>query len=102
MSFFNRYVVAWCVALWALAIPVRAQAPPNPGVSPASAQALISDQAPANIRAWNRTLAVLRTTLGSTTAQQRADVASARIESALDRLSPDEIRYSVVQVGADR
>jgi small-conductance mechanosensitive channel len=45
---------------------------------------------------------VFRSSLGSATAQQRADAASARIESAIERLSPDEIRYSVVEVGGDR
>jgi small-conductance mechanosensitive channel len=102
MIFLNRYVVAWWVALGAVAVPVRAQTPDNPAAAPASAQALVSDQVPANITAWNRTLAVLRTSLGSSTAQQRADAASARIESAIERLSPDEIRYSVVEVGSDR
>jgi small-conductance mechanosensitive channel len=94
------YVVACSVAL-TVAVEARSQAP-SPPESPASAQVLVSDQAPANVTAWNRTLAVLRTSLGSTTAQQRAEAASARIESAIERLSPDDIRYSVVQVGGDR
>jgi small-conductance mechanosensitive channel len=101
MSLLHRYVVACCVVVGATA-PAAAQTAPDPAASPPSAQALVSDQAPANVTAWNRTLAVFRTSLGSSSPQQRAEAASARIESAIERLSPDDIRYSVVQVGGDR
>jgi small-conductance mechanosensitive channel len=97
MSFLTKCVLICFVALGATALPVHGQ--PDPA---ASARALVSDQVPATIIAWNRELAVLRTSLGSTSAQQRAAAASARIESAIERLSPDEIRYSVVEVGSDR
>jgi len=97
---FTRLIVICVVALGATALPALAQqTPPAP---PASAKGLVSDQIPATVTAWNRTLAVLRTSLGSTTAEQRAAAASARIQSALERLSPDDIRYSVVEVGGDR
>lgn len=100
-SFFIRHVLKALVALGAIALPVHAQTPASPATAPPS-QVLVSDQAPANITAWNRPLAVLRSSLGSTTAQQRADAASARIEAAIERMSPDEVHYSVVEVGSDR
>jgi small-conductance mechanosensitive channel len=95
------WTVVVCSVALTLAVDARAQAP-APAAPPASTQALLSDQAPATVTAWNRTLAVLRTSLGSSTAEQRAEAASARIEAAIERLSPDDIRYSVVQVGSDR
>jgi len=87
------YVIISLAALAATVIPARAQPDPS-----SSARALASDQVPATVTAWNRPLAVLRTSLGSTTAEQRAAAASARIESAIERLSPDEVRYSVVPI----
>ena len=57
---------------------------------------------PASLIVWNRTLAEFRAPFASSTPQQRAAAASARIESALERLDPDEIRYTIAQAGADR
>jgi small-conductance mechanosensitive channel len=62
----------------------------------------MSDQRPATLTVWNRTLAVFRTSLGSSAPSLRADAAGARVTSAIERLSPDEIRYSLVEVGNDR
>lgn len=102
MSFLIRRILTVLAAVGATVLPVRAQAPADAAAPPASVQVLLTDQGPATVRAWNRTLAVFRSSLGSVTPPQRAAAASARIESALDRLSPDEIRYSVVEVGSDR
>jgi small-conductance mechanosensitive channel len=99
-------ILTWCALVSCLAsgmvtANVRAQTPSNPsGLAPG--EEALSDHPPASLAVWNRTLAVFRRSLGSSTPQQRADAATARIESALDRLSPEEIRYSVVQVGHDR
>src|SRR5262245_9050511 len=90
-----------CLALGMVTAGVRAQTPSSPAAL-AATEEVISDQPPASLAVWNRTLAVFRRSLGSSDPQQRADAASARIESALDRLSPDEIRYSIVQLGRDR
>lgn len=100
-SSFTRFVVICAVMFGAIAVPVRAQTPVAPPSSPAS-QSLVSDQAPANVTAWNRVLAVFRTSFGSSTAQQRADASSARIDAAIERLSPDNLQYSVVEVGGYR
>src|SRR5262245_10749772 len=101
-------ILKWCVPVLCLAsgmvtVDARAQAPSTPAASaPSTSEEVISDQPPATLTVWNRTLAVFRKPLGSSTPQQRADAASARIDAALDRLSPREIQYSVVQVGRDR
>ena len=103
MHFSVRCALLCCVTLLATAgAPVGAQAPPNQPALSASTQALASDQLPSNVDVWNRTIAVFRTSLGSSTPRQRADAATARIEAGIQRLSPDEIQYSVVQVGNDR
>ena len=92
-----------CMGLVAVTADVRAQAPTAPAASQPSAQSVLpSQQAPATVMVWNRALAVFRTSLRSTTPRHRADAATARLEPAITQLSPDEIRYSVVQVGADR
>jgi small-conductance mechanosensitive channel len=101
MSFHIKFVVC-CAALVMVGVDVRAQPPSTPADSASSTQALVSEQRSANLAVWNRTFAVFRRSLGASAPQERADAAAARIEPALEHLSPDQIRYSVVQVGGDR
>ena len=101
MRILNWYALVSCLVSATVTANVRAQTPSSPAAG-APGEEVISDQRPATLAVWNRTLAVFRRSLGSSDPQQRADAASARIESALDRLAPDEIRYSVVQLGRDR
>jgi small-conductance mechanosensitive channel len=67
----------------------------------APAVAAIND-APASLVVWNRTLALFRTALGGASPRERTSAAAARVEAALDRLTPADVRANTVQLGDDR
>ncbi len=99
---FLRTCVVLCF-LAASALEARAQDQPPPAAVPAPpTQAVLSEQVPATLMVWNRPIAVFRAPFGSISPEQRADAASARIEAALDRLIPEEIRYTIAELGDDR
>ena len=99
---FLRACVVLCF-LAASALEARAQDQPPPAAVPAPpTQTVLSEQVPATLMVWNRPLAVFRAPFGSNSPKQRADAASARIEAALDRLIPEEIRYTSAELGGER
>ncbi len=101
MRFFRMCVVLCFLA--ASALEARAQDQPPPAAVPAPpTQAVLSEQVPATLMVWNRPIAVFRAPFGSNSPKQRTETASARIEAALDRLVPEEIRYTIAELGADR
>ncbi len=87
-----------------LSMSTHAQVPAAPGAGPSTqpSAASLSDHAPATLEVWNRTLAVFRVQLNDATPEQRAAAASARIDAALDRLIPDQIRVAEVQLASER
>jgi small-conductance mechanosensitive channel len=92
-----RIALAFCILGWPVVIAGAQE--PAPAVS---SPAVLSDQVPATLMVWNRPLAVFRTSFGDSNPKQRADAATARIESALERLTPEEIRSVITQLGNDR
>jgi small-conductance mechanosensitive channel len=101
MRFLRMFVVLCFLAASALEARAQGQPPPAAGPAPPT-QAVLSDQVPATLMVWNRPIAVFRAPFGSNSPKQRADVSSARIEAALDRLIPEEIRYTIAELGTDR
>ncbi len=93
----SRCVVLLLAAGLSFGLPTSAAAQP----SDPSATSL-SDQPPASLDVWNRTLAVFRVPVNDATPAQRAEAAKARIEAALDRMQPDQIRSAEVQIGTER
>jgi small-conductance mechanosensitive channel len=99
---FLRMCVVLCF-LVSSALEAGAQDQPPPSAVPAPpTQTVLSEQVPATLMVWNRPLAVFRVPFGSRDPKQRADAASARIESALDSLNPDQVVYVLTQLGDDR
>ncbi len=101
MPFLRICVVLCFLASSALEAGAQEQ-PPPPAVPAPPTQTVLSEQVPATLMVWNRPLAVFRAPFGSQDPKQRADAASARIEAALDRLTPDQVRYAMAQLGDDR
>lgn len=92
----RRAALLLCAAFSVLLSTVAGAQPP------ASSAATLSEPAPAPLVVWNRTLAVFRVPVNNTMPQERAETAGARIEAAIERLSPDQIRMAEVQIGPER
>jgi small-conductance mechanosensitive channel len=99
--FLRTCAVVGFLSSWGLEARAQPQTPPA-AAQPASTQGVLSEQVPATVMVWNRPVAVFRAPYASRDPGQRAEAAAARIESALDGLIPEEIRYDIVQSGTDR
>ena len=97
----TRVVMCCLVMVWTPEVRAQTETPP-PAVSAPPNQTVLLGAPPASLVVWNRTLAVFRATIGSATPALRAEAASARIESAFDRLEPAGISYSIAQLGSER